>query len=1525
MLGLDRLHSSAGCSTSYSAASALQRKAAPVCRSRQGRARCLAQSRPYYASPSPERDPSRSRHVASQRASPGSVAANAVSAPSSRGKDGLRSTSKRDIITTSIPDAIPSLEELEEMRNRVLQGGAGSGRGPAARRLTFAADGPVVEPDVPVASPDLRNSAQTGAESASSTRSKGASTVSHDGAHASTQHQQECATADDSGSALSRAVPPPVPLSRPAPARGLNGSTTSTSSSSSSSSTAPQSSHSAFTPKPPAKGPGGSSRRSGSGSRSGPGAVSRAEKQRTVMQLTMAIKAVKDWRQLPRLLAEVAPPGGVDAFNAAAFLTHLAQCVAAAPQPLGAEDLALVDRMQASMLAVVESSMHEYRARQVSNITWALARLGLPSGAAFLRDHMLAAAYPLLPWYEPQHLANTLWALATAGVGPDDGWLEEYLTAAFVSMQRRGGAFEPQHLANLLWSLERMGVMPDEEWMGVFYECAVAALPTASGQDCSNVLSSLALMSMHTHRPTATADLAARIAGRLSALLAPHAGRGSGSGAVPDAPLGPEVLTPLPSHAGISTGVAAAAAASVAAAPSGRRHQAEVSDQTIANSLWALAAMGMEPEAALWERCVAAVRSRLADPTRPAPAVAPAALTTVLWVAATLRRPLPAAVMSLVYARLRGPQLAAMEPRGVATLVWALAAAPAEQARPPADWLAEAAEATAGPRRVSELGGQAVSNLLYGMCELGARPPPAWMAGLVNHFHRNLGAEASGQSVANVLWCLAKMGYRLNGEGMDILAGMVAARLEAWRQEQAEATGAAGAAGAAAAAAAVPPPFTSQELSNILFAFATLGYDLAGALGGGLAPALLAACRSRLGAANAQELSNSLWALSALKLRPAEPWLRDYYAAAAACLPSFGARDLAQSLYGTAKLRLPLGGAGSAGAAWAAAALAAAPKLLAGASALDLSNVSWALVQLGLEVAPEGKLAAAFTARLVALSGGAGCDAAQLALGVWALGKWRVAPGRAQLQQLEVATFRQLPNMRPHELAAALSGFAAMGHTPHAEWLEDCLQQVAARSREFGPQDWTVVLASLGRMQQRERRHRHDQAVAAGATSASAGGAGGEEAGLVAQQLGPHAEELALRLLPRLHRMPVTSLVLLAYSCGCMGPSHTSRQLVSRCLSLLAAGDDAAAKAAAKAVGGAAAGAGAAAAAAAGATAAGGSGAEGAAEKPTGRRRMLAPRRGKAAAAAAAASAAAGDAVAPAATNTAAANSVERMLAAAHAAATTSAAPAAAAATEAQAEAPAAAAAVVATEADLRPLAVSALSAAELSSLLWSAVRTGIKVLPADFRTHFLRRTAPLLPELSAPLVASYLWAAGRLRMWLPSRWRNALVRRCEAALAAGGGEMRERELVMSAMGLMWLRAWPRRQLLDSLRAALQERGPAMDERMRAHAAEALRVLEARLVRAKERRVVFPRRRGWVAAVRRGLEAKAKAKAAAAKKAAEVEEVAAAAKAKAVVGAAEAEEARLSRRGALKAGVLRRRKSRLTGGAADAAAGAPSA
>ncbi len=58
------------------------------------------------------------------------------------------------------------------------------------------------------------------------------------------------------------------------------------------------------------------------------------------------------------------------------------------------------------------------------------------------------------------------------------------------------------------------------------------------------------------------------------------------------------------------------------------------------------------------------------------------------------------------------------------------------------------------------------------------------------------------------------------------------------------------------------------------------------------------------------------------------------------------------------------------------------------------------------------------------------------------------------------------------------------------------------------------------------------------------------------------------------------------------------------------------------------------------------------------------------------------------------------------------------------------------------------------------------------------------LETLPASLVASYLWAAGRLRMWLPTRWRELLLRRADAALP----EMRGRELAMCMSGLMWLR-----------------------------------------------------------------------------------------------------------------------------------------
>lgn len=177
------------------------------------------------------------------------------------------------------------------------------------------------------------------------------------------------------------------------------------------------------------------------------------------MHVTMSIKAVKDWRQLPALVERLGP-GGLDCFNVAALLAHVAQLASAdPPRP---EDLQLLQRLQDTALAAAPPHVaaRHWRPRQLANVTWALAKLGLPSGAAYIQSSLMPASYAWLPWYEPQHLSNAVWALAVAGVAPEDAWWEEYLTVAYVVLERRG--FAPQHLANVLWALERQGIMPDK-------------------------------------------------------------------------------------------------------------------------------------------------------------------------------------------------------------------------------------------------------------------------------------------------------------------------------------------------------------------------------------------------------------------------------------------------------------------------------------------------------------------------------------------------------------------------------------------------------------------------------------------------------------------------------------------------------------------------------------------------------------------------------------------------------------------------------------------------------------------------------------------------------------------------------------------------------------------------------------------------------------------------------------------------------------------------------------------------------
>ena len=94
------------------------------------------------------------------------------------------------------------------------------------------------------------------------------------------------------------------------------------------------------------------------------------------------------------------------------------------------------------LLLLTEDHLHQFGARQATNVLWSLAHLHSlhPSGCAALASEMLPMMKALLPWCEPQHLSNIIWAVAKLeevcpGLGPDDVWLEEFLVCSERTMK----------------------------------------------------------------------------------------------------------------------------------------------------------------------------------------------------------------------------------------------------------------------------------------------------------------------------------------------------------------------------------------------------------------------------------------------------------------------------------------------------------------------------------------------------------------------------------------------------------------------------------------------------------------------------------------------------------------------------------------------------------------------------------------------------------------------------------------------------------------------------------------------------------------------------------------------------------------------------------------------------------------------------------------------------------------------------------------------------------------------------------
>lgn len=134
----------------------------------------------------------------------------------------------------------------------------------------------------------------------------------------------------------------------------------------------------------------------------------------------------------------------VDAHEAAALastpcrLGALGASVSHASWPNGTNDEPVLATLIEELLLLTEDHLHQFGARQATNVLWSLAHLHPlhPSGCALLASEMLPMMRALLPWCEPQHLSNIIWAVAKleeacpGGLSPDDAWLEEFLVCS---------------------------------------------------------------------------------------------------------------------------------------------------------------------------------------------------------------------------------------------------------------------------------------------------------------------------------------------------------------------------------------------------------------------------------------------------------------------------------------------------------------------------------------------------------------------------------------------------------------------------------------------------------------------------------------------------------------------------------------------------------------------------------------------------------------------------------------------------------------------------------------------------------------------------------------------------------------------------------------------------------------------------------------------------------------------------------------------------------------------------------------
>jgi len=113
--------------------------------------------------------------------------------------------------------------------------------------------------------------------------------------------------------------------------------------------------------------------------------------------------------------------------------------------------------LQLSLIPLINSHLQAYDARGLANCLWALAKLqAVAQPPSTWLQQFCSTSEPLLQQFDAQQLSNTLWGLVQLQHPPPESWMQGWYAAMLQACSLEDPSWQPQSVSSALWSLAQL-------------------------------------------------------------------------------------------------------------------------------------------------------------------------------------------------------------------------------------------------------------------------------------------------------------------------------------------------------------------------------------------------------------------------------------------------------------------------------------------------------------------------------------------------------------------------------------------------------------------------------------------------------------------------------------------------------------------------------------------------------------------------------------------------------------------------------------------------------------------------------------------------------------------------------------------------------------------------------------------------------------------------------------------------------------------------------------------------------------